>query len=143
MKRFARAAVILAALAAAGGSARADNGAALGTWMMSNGKVTINVAPCNGNGLCGTLAALKEPLDKHGRPKRDVKNPNPALRDRPVIGITLFTVAPAGNNSWKGSIYNADDGHTYSSSMSLDGKTMNVKGCFLIICKKLVFNKIK
>ena len=108
-----------------------------------HGKITIDVAPCSGDSLCGTLAAMNKPLDKHGQPKRDVKNPDPSLRDRPVIGITLFKVSPAGDNKWKGDIYNADDGRTYSSTMAMNGTTMKVKGCLLVFCRKLVFNKIK
>jgi hypothetical protein len=36
---------------------------------------------------------------------------------------------------WSGRIYNADDGQTYASDISLvDAKTLKVSGCVLIIC---------
>jgi uncharacterized protein (DUF2147 family) len=109
---------------------------------MSNGKVTIRVVPC-GDGVCGSLAKLKFPNDHQGRPKVDDHNPNPALRNRPVIGISVLTAKQAGPNKWKGTIYNSDDGHTYSSSFSLDGNnTMNVKACVSIFCKKIVFTRV-
>jgi uncharacterized protein (DUF2147 family) len=80
---------------------------------MSDGKVTVKVATC-GEQLCGKIVALKKPLDKHGRPKVDKENPNPALRKRPVIGLSLLEdMKPSGDGKWEGAIYNPDDGRTY------------------------------
>jgi uncharacterized protein (DUF2147 family) len=111
----------------------------LGTWVMSNGKVTVRVSPC-GSALCGTLVGLKKPLNKNGKPKTDHENPNPALRSRPVIGIQILNnMKPTGPNSWAGTIYNADDGRTYSSKMSFNGNAMKVKGCVAFICKSMNF----
>jgi uncharacterized protein (DUF2147 family) len=113
-----------------------------GTWRMDNGKVTVRVSDCGGK-LCGWIVALKKPLDKHGRPKRDKDNPNPALRNRPVIGLALLSnMRPAGDNRWEGQIYNPDDGRTYSAKMKLEGGTMKIKGCVLIFCKSQRFAKI-
>jgi uncharacterized protein (DUF2147 family) len=134
---FAAAAMLLYAA----GAAQADT-AALGVWRMSNGKVTVRVANCGPN-LCGTIVALSKPLDKKGRPKVDKDNPNPALRNRPVIGLRILNnMKPSGDNKWVGSIYNADDGRTYSSRMRLDGNSMKVKGCVAFICKSMTFNRV-
>ncbi|MFN0194632.1 MAG: DUF2147 domain-containing protein [Aestuariivirga sp.] len=134
---FAAAAMLLLAV----GTAQADTGA-LGVWRMNNGKVTVRVANCGPN-LCGTIIALAKPLDKKGRPKVDKDNPNPALRSRPVIGLRILNdMTPAGGNKWQGSIYNADDGRTYSSTMRLSGNNMKVKGCVLFICKSLTFTRV-
>jgi uncharacterized protein (DUF2147 family) len=46
---------------------------------------------------------------------------------------------PAGENIWQGTIYNADDGRTYSSYMKLSGNNMKVKGCVGPFCKTMVF----
>lgn len=113
-----------------------------GTWRMSNGKITITVSPC-GQSLCGTLSALKEPLDKNGNPKLDKHNPDPSKRGRSIIGISILKVQQSGDNSWAGNIYNADDGHTYNSTLKLNGDTMRVKGCFMVFCRNLVFNRIQ
>jgi len=114
-----------------------------GTWVMSNGKVTVRVSKCSAK-ICARIVALKEPLDKTGRPKVDKLNPNPALRKRPLLGLTLASnMAPAGDNYWSGSIYNPDDGRTYSASMKLSGGTMQVKGCVAgILCKSNNFRRI-
>jgi len=137
-------------LLAAGGVAAVLAGPALagsnavGTWVMDNGKVTVRIDNCGG-GLCGTIVGLQKPFDKNGRPKRDKDNPDPALRDRPVIGLTILqNLKPDGDGHWVGSIYNPDDGNTYDSDMKLvNGETIKVKGCVAFICKSMKFNRIE
>ena len=104
----------------------ADEGAS-GVWKLNSGKVTVRIAPC-GASLCGAIVGLAKPLDKKGRPKVDKKNPNESLRNRPLMGLTILAnMKPAGENRWRGTIYNADDGKTYSSYMNLSGNNMKVK----------------
>lgn len=118
---------------------------ATGTWRMSNGKVTVRVAPC-GAALCGRVVALKKPRDSEGHAKLDRKNPNPSLRERPVIGLTILSnMRESGAGKWSGTIYNPDDGKTYSSSMQLLGpSTMKVNGCVAgVLCKSLKFTRVQ
>jgi uncharacterized protein (DUF2147 family) len=120
------------------GLALADEGAN-GVWKLNSGKVTVRIMPC-GASLCGAIVGLAKPLDKKGRPKVDKKNPNESLRNRPLMGLPILAnMKPAGENSWQGTIYNADDGRTYSSYMKLSGNSMKVKGCVGPICKTMVF----
>ncbi|MGH6854761.1 MAG: DUF2147 domain-containing protein [Aestuariivirga sp.] len=140
MKKIAGALALCAIAFLTVGVAKAGN--ATGTWIMENGKITVNIAPCGGN-LCGKIVAMKKPLDRKGNPKRDKHNPDPALRDRPVIGLTILAnMKPDGEASWAGKIYNPDDGNTYSSYMKLNEGQMKVKGCVVFICKKLAFRRI-
>lgn len=115
-----------------------------GIWKMANGKVTVRISAC-GQKLCGTVVGLKKPLDKHGRPKRDKENPVQALRQRPVIGLTILNdMRPAGGGQWDGTIYNPDDGNTYTSHMVLqNADTMKVDGCVTIICKSMKFIRVQ
>jgi uncharacterized protein (DUF2147 family) len=138
-----RAIPLLFAMAMATGASGAMAADPTGTWIMSNGKFTVRVSQC-GAALCGTLVALKKPLDKQGRPKVDKDNPNPALRKRPLIGLALLSgMRPKGANKWTGSIYNPDDGRTYSATMTLSGNAMKVKGCALgLFCKSLRFARV-
>ena len=124
------------------GQAMADSGAN-GVWLMENGKVTVRISSCSGN-LCGTIVGLKKPLDKEGRPKRDKDNPNPALRNRPVIGLTILNgLSPRGDDRWSGTIYNPDDGNTYDSDVMLvNDRTLKVKGCVAFVCKTRKFTRI-
>jgi len=67
------------------------------------------------------------------QPGVDSKNPDPNLRSRPTLGMPiLLGMAPSQTNRWDGKIYNSQDGHTYSASISLlDPNTLRVQGCFL------------
>lgn len=113
-----------------------------GIWIMDSGKVTVQVDDCGLN-LCGKIVALSKPLDKNGKPKLDKENPDPALRKRPVIGLTILKdMKPDGSNKWEGTIYNADDGYTYRSVMKLSGDMMKVKGCVAFICKSMRFKRM-
>ena len=125
-------------------SAALADGHANGVWRMANGKVTVRLAPCGGN-LCGTVIGLKKPLDKHGKPKLDKENPNAALRNRPVIGLTILSnLKPAGDDRWNGTIYNPDDGSTYKSKLRLqNANTMKVEGCVVVFCKSMKFIRVK
>lgn len=143
MRKSGITAAILFGVAALSGPALASE--ATGVWKMSNGKVTVKVSPCGGN-LCGTVVALKKPRDDKGRPRLDKENPNPALRKRPVIGLTILSnMKQRGNGYWVGTIYNPDDGNTYSSQMELQGaNTMKVNGCVAaVFCKSMKFVRIE
>ena len=90
-----------------------------------------------GGGICGVIVGLKEPVDQAtGKPQVDDKNPNPALKKRPMLGLPLFSGMQAvAANKWSGQIYNADDGGTYASSISVAGPdTLRVEGCVGALC---------
>ena len=134
-------AALAAALLCASFSGSALAASPEGVWSMTNGKVTVSVDECGGN-LCATIVGLKEPISKiDGKPKVDRENPDPAKRKRPLIGLSiLIGMKPAGDNLWKGAIYNPDDGRTYSATVSQSGDQMKVKGCVAgVFCKTNTF----
>jgi uncharacterized protein (DUF2147 family) len=147
MLKFAAPALLAASLAmgSMSVSASAGEGSPYGTWTMTNGKVTVRVKDCGGK-LCGSIVALKEPISKiDGKPKVDRENPDPAKRKRPIIGLSvLIGMKPTGDGKWTGSIYNPDDGNTYSASLEMASPTrMNVKGCVAgILCKTNKFVRV-
>ncbi|MDA9423851.1 MULTISPECIES: DUF2147 domain-containing protein [Bradyrhizobium] len=131
--RFAALIVLLAALLGAS-AARAQD--ADGTWLTQAGDARVKISKCGG-GICGHIVWLREPYDTStGQPATDSKNPNPALARRPMIGLPLFSgMEPAGPNKWAGQIYNADDGSTYASNISLTGAdSLRVEGCVGALC---------
>ncbi|MEH2622651.1 uncharacterized protein (DUF2147 family) [Bradyrhizobium sp. AZCC 1719] len=126
---------ISAALLAAP-SAFAQGAEPTGVWLTQAGDAKVKISKCGG-GICGVIVALKEPIDQAtGKPQVDDKNPDPALRRRPMIGLPLFSgMSPSGPNKWSGQIYNADDGGTYASSVSVTGAdTLKVEGCVGALC---------
>jgi len=107
-----------------------------GVWLTQSGDAKIKVIRC-GNALCGRVVWLKEPLDKKtGKPQLDEHNSDPALRGRKIVGISLFIdMQAAGANKWSGRIYNADDGKTYASTVTLlPSGALNVQGCMGTLC---------
>ena len=123
-------ATLAALFAAALPQAQAGDGAG-GIWLTQAGDAKVRVSKCGG-GVCGVVVWLKDPIDPAtGKPQIDDKNPNPALARRPIIGLPLFTgMRPAGPDKWSGQIYNADDGKTYASNISLSGPdALRVEGC--------------
>ncbi len=114
-------ATILASSLPAQSGALADP---IGDWRVGDGNATVRIRRC-GAALCGTVAATQS------APGRDTKNPDPAKRRRSVIGIeVLSNMRPAGQNSWAGTSYNAEDGQTYSARMTMQGEqTLQLQGC--------------
>lgn len=104
------------------GPAFAAPASIFGRWVVDGGEAVIRLAPC-GEAACGRLVWLREPLNGEGAPKRDVENPDPALRDRPQCGLRLITgLERAGDGSWKGgTIYSTRDGHSYGIKVTPDG----------------------
>ena len=107
-----------------------------GLWMTQAGDAKVRVSHC-GEGICGVVVSLREPTNPAtGAPFVDDKNPNPALAKRPIIGLPLFSgMHAAGPGKWSGQIYNADDGSTYASHVSVTGPdTLRVEGCMGAFC---------
>jgi uncharacterized protein (DUF2147 family) len=127
---------ILAALLAAPSARAQGAGDATGTWMTQAGDARVRVSKC-GSGICGVIVGLRDPNDPAtGKPQVDDKNPNPALKRRPMIGLPLFSgMHPTGPAKWSGQIYNADDGSTYASNVSVTGAdALRVEGCVGALC---------
>jgi uncharacterized protein (DUF2147 family) len=109
---------------------------AAGTWLTQAGDARVRVSKC-GAGICGVIVWLRDPIDAAtGKPAVDDKNHNPSLAKRPMIGLPLFSgMQPAGPGKWSGQIYNADDGNTYASNVSVTGPgTLKVEGCMGALC---------
>ena len=135
MSRFAVLTVLLAALSAAT-TAKAQSAEASGTWLTQAGDARVKISKCGG-GICGHIVWLREPMDTAtGQPATDSKNPNPALAKRSMIGLPLFSgMQPAGPSKWSGQIYNADDGNTYASSVTVtSAESLRVEGCVGALC---------
>jgi uncharacterized protein (DUF2147 family) len=125
-------ALVAAALIAAPAKAAGPDG----IWLTQAGDAKVRVSKC-GSGICGIVVWLRDPIDPAtGKAQVDDKNPNPALARRPIIGLSLFAgMRPAGENKWSGQIYNADDGKSYASSVSVAGPdALKVEGCVGGLC---------
>jgi len=68
---------------------------------------------------------------KTGKPKTDTENPNPQLRNRPLIGLVIMgDFVPKGSGRWEGgTIYDPNDGKTYRCLMTLSSPdVLSIRG---------------
>lgn len=136
LSMFGRFAILSVILTALFGATAAHAQSADGTWLTQAGDARVKISKCGG-GICGHIVWLREPYDTAtGQPATDSKNPNPALAKRAMIGLPLFSgMEPSGPNKWSGQIYNADDGSTYASNVSVTGAdSLRVEGCVGALC---------
>ena len=83
-------------------------------------RVALQIFDCRGL-LCGKIVWLSRPDDPAGQPDLDHRNPDPALRQRHLCGLTIvWGLRPAGQNHWSnGRLYDPKDGITYRVSAEL------------------------
>ncbi len=101
-----------------------------GEWVVKDGTAHIRIVPC-GDAFWGVISWTKGPAGK------DVNNPDPAKRDRSVMGMPILINMHPGEGQWDGEVYNAENGETYTSHISLLGPdTLKIEGCVLggLIC---------
>jgi uncharacterized protein (DUF2147 family) len=119
----------------------------VGVWLHANGRIWIEIAPC-GDRLCGKLVWFKWPNDAQGLPLVDLKNANPALRSRPLLGLTILQgLRRTGEGTWEeGRIYNPDDGVDYRALVSIAGDgTLRVRAYVLVplLGKSFIWTRVR
>ena len=110
-----------------------------GLWYTENKDAKIEVADCGDGTPCGRLV-----WTKNGNPL-DGNNPDPALRDKPLIGAKMFWGFEQKGAKWKGGkIYDARSGKTYKSKLKLneDG-SLDVRGCVAFICDGETWTRVE
>lgn len=143
MKFFSIAAFVLALAPFAAG---AQQPAPTGVWLYPNKNFEVAIVPC-GTQLCGSIAWLKSPNDAQGQPRFDAENPDPTLRARPLLGLTVLQgLHQADDGTWKdGTIYNPEDGSYYSATLSVasDG-TLHVHAYMMVamLGKTIVLTRV-
>ena len=118
-------------LAASSLSLLADADAVVGVWKTrpeKHGYAHIEIKR-SGEEFVGAIVWMSEPNfpdnDKDGmagKPKIDRKNPDPELRDRPLLGLEIInSFSYIGNDQWKhGRVYDPARGKTYRCQMKLN-----------------------
>jgi uncharacterized protein (DUF2147 family) len=96
----------------------------VGQWYAEGGAAVVAITPC-GDALCGRVVWVHSPLNQDGCELRDKNNPDPALRNRPVVGLQILGGLVASDHkhvSWTGgTIYDPVSGNTYRCRLELDG----------------------
>ncbi|MGA0557505.1 DUF2147 domain-containing protein [Larkinella sp. VNQ87] len=74
----------------------------------------------NGTTYSAKLVWMAEPNHPDGSPKRDENNPDPAKRQQPLLGMTVFWGLTYRNGSWiDGKTYSPKQGRTVDCSLRL------------------------
>ena len=104
-----------------------------GKYVDQGGYVEITVGPC-GNARCGKITRIIRV--KPGESNRDRHNDDPALRDRPIVGINVLSGLRWDDGAWRGQVYNPEDGGTYRAEVRAGrGGSLEVKGCVTLFCR--------
>lgn len=118
----------------------------IGVWLHPNERIHIEITHC-GDEYCGKIIWLKNPTDARGEPLTDLKNPDPILRTRPLIGLLLLhDLHQVDERTWEGGvIYNPDDGTTYRTRMEMQGDgTVSLRAYILfpLLGETLVWTRV-
>ncbi|MGD0635998.1 MAG: DUF2147 domain-containing protein [Beijerinckiaceae bacterium] len=104
------------------GTASAASPNPAGEWRVADGGATVRIEKC-GSYYCGFVASATDP-------GKDIRNPDPAKRNRNVLGIEiLFNLKADGASGFAGETYNADDGQIYLATVTPLGDTLKIRGC--------------
>lgn len=100
----------------------------VGIWLTQGGKSKVQISKAGGQYI-GKIIWLKEPK-RNGKDKMDAKNPNKNLRSRKIVGSRILQGFKFKGNAWSGgTIYNPEDGKTYSAEMKMPNKNkINLRG---------------
>ncbi|GAB3575622.1 DUF2147 domain-containing protein [Spirosoma luteolum] len=123
--------LLLVALFVSASAPADDPDALLGRWLSSKKRNQVLIFK-QGTKYYGKLVWMLEPNEPGtSRPKTDVHNPEPSLRNRPLMNMVMLTnLTYKGNGTWgDGEVYNPEDGKTYSCEVSMhDPNLLDIHG---------------
>ncbi len=135
MKKIASLAAVLMAISSAHAAAPVT-----GKWMTTEKDSIVEVLPC-GNALCGRIIRVLKGNPKG--PTVDANNPNPALRTRPIQGLTILSGFADTGKNWQGNIYDPRRGKSFTSYMTKQANgTLQVKGCISFLCQSFIWTPV-
>ena len=97
-----------------------------GDWVRPSTGTQVNFYDCGGK-LCAKIVAVKD-----------------QSRKKEIGTVIMKGAVKSGDNKWEGDLLEVDSGKIYSGVVTLEGpRAMNLKGCFLVICKGETWTKVK
>lgn len=149
-KSFALAAALVVAPAPASmaatpsGAQVAGDRTLIGRWHTERKDGIVEIHAC-GEALCGRVID-GAPL-RANRDQRDVRNPDPALRGRKVMGMRVLNGFAGGPAKWKGGpLYDPETGNRASSGTLtlVDANTLKVQGCVaMFLCRTQTWRRAR
>ncbi len=89
-----------------------------GIWLTHEKNSQIEISR-KGDAYEGRVVWMERTVDKNGNPITDRKNPDPKLRDRPIMGMETLTDLTYINGVWKGKLYGPKRGKTVDVTLRL------------------------
>ena len=97
-----------------------------GDWVRPSTGTQVNFYDCGGK-LCAKIVAVKD-----------------QSRKKEIGTVIMKGAVKSGDNKWEGDLLEVDSGKIYSGVVTLEGpRALNLKGCFLVICKGDTWTKVK
>lgn len=126
--------------------AAAQNAGLTGRWASQGFGSIVDFQPCQTDAatMCGRIRWLWEANDANGRPRVDGRNPDRSLRTRSLVGIEIIRgFRETAPGVWTGgSLYNPDDGRTYTGTIRLRQGALHLQGCALnVFCQTQVWRR--
>ena len=119
----------------------------VGVWLNPNGTTRVRISPC-GPALCGNIVWLKSSNDpRTGEPLTDRNNPDPANRNRPLLGLQIITDLKPGRDAgeWTAKVYSPNEGSTSDVSFFMEGpNSIKMEGCKLagLLCRNQIWTRV-
>ncbi|WP_267387014.1 DUF2147 domain-containing protein [Sphingomonas sp. GC_Shp_3] len=130
-------------LLAAAAAYTASPDVAIGRWQTPVRHGVVEITKC-GASICGSL------MDSDGLRAdphlKDIKNKDASKRSRALKGLVILEGFAWKSNAWAdGTIYNADDGGTYTATLTpTSANQIKLKGCIVWpLCKTQVWTRIR
>lgn len=99
-----------------------------GTWLTGNGKAKVFIYKKD-NKFYGKFVWLKEPLYPDGKAKMDKNNPDVNKRTTPIMGMDMLKGFVFNKDKWEdGTIYDPENGKTYSCKINYRDGKLDVRG---------------
>ena len=97
-----------------------------GRWVRPSTGTQVEFYNCGGK-LCGKVVSVKD-----------------AARAKEVGMVILNGAAKSGDNQWKGSLLDTDNGKTYAGVVTLESpNALNLKGCVAMICQGETWRRVQ
>lgn len=123
--------------------ANAQNTASVaGRWRTQMQGALVDIKSCANQSPCANLVWVDQSISQGNA--HDVRNPNPALRSRPLIGLPIVWGLRRGSKGWEGGkVYNPETGQTFRSSMAvISDQKLRVTGCWGPLCRSEIWVRV-
>ena len=114
-----------------------------GVWQTPTNGGQVRISRC-GQALCGVLVTSNH---IRATPNMlDEKNRDASLRTRTLRNLPLLNGFTGGPTEWRGgTVYNPDDGRTYSGSITMQNdNTLRLQGCVVRpLCRNQTWTRVR